>query len=200
MPSSDAMVTVVEGMPGAGKTTLLAALARVGHTVLGEYTTDDGELLAHPRHPHHRDEDGHLANWLCKSAQLRRLTGAVWVDRDWLTALAFAASTGGLSERAAWAHGHLSAGRLVLPLRWIVLDLPPNISLQRRHGRQEAGHPWSDTAVLDRLRAFYRDPAAALDGAHPGLAARIATVPLSLVDGAAGPGELVRVVELAGDR
>ena len=202
MRSSDPLsqVTVLEGMPGAGKTTLLAALDRAGHTVLGEYTTDAGAALAHCRHPHHRDEDGHLANWLRKSAQLRERTGPVWVDRDWLTALAWAASTRGLAERAAWAYQHLAAGLLLLPRRWVVLDLPPCLSLQRRAGRLEACHPWSDPRVLECLRVFYRDPVTALDGTHPRLGELIAPVPFLLVDAAAGPGDLVRAVELAGAR
>jgi thymidylate kinase len=205
MPSSEPpaplpQVTVVEGMPGAGKTTLLTALERCGHMVLGEYTTDTAQVLDHSRHPHHRDEDGHLANWLRKTAQLRGLAGPVWLDRDWLTALAFAASTTGLDERAAWAYGHLTAGRLVLPRCWIVLDLAPALSLRRRSGRLQAGHPWTDMDVLERLRGFYRDPAAGLGDTHPRLAALVAAVPLLLVDAAAGPGELVRAVELAGVR
>jgi thymidylate kinase len=205
MPSSEPLaslpqVTAVEGMPGAGKTTLLAALEGRGHTVFGEYTTDTAQVLDHCRHPHHRDEDGHLANWLRKAAQLRELTGPVWVDRDWLTALAFAASTTGLAQRAAWAYGHLSAGRLVLPRRWIVLDLPPALSLQRRSSRLEAGHPWTHPEVLERLCSFYRDPAGRLGDAYPRLAELVAAVPLLLVDAAAGPGDLVRAAELAGVR
>lgn len=200
MRSFDPQVTVVEGMPGAGKSTLLAALERAGHTVLGEYTNDAGDPLAHGQHPHHTDEDAHLANWLRKSAQTARLAGPVWLDRDWLTALAFAASTSDLAGRAAWVYGHLAAGRLGLPRRWIVLDLPPAISLQRRTGRLVAGHPWSDPAVLERLRGFYRAPAAALTGVHRELAEHIATVPLLLVDGTTDAGELVRAVDLAGAR
>lgn len=103
MPSSDRIAnsaTVIEGMPGAGKTTLLSQLERHGHTVLGEYTAPGGGVLPHQRHPHHHDEDGHLNNWLRKAAQLEELTGPVWVDRDWLTALAFATSTGTLHQRA----------------------------------------------------------------------------------------------------
>ncbi len=168
--------------------------------MLGEYTTDAGAILAPYRHPCHGDEDAHLANWLRKSAQLRRLAGPVWVDRDWLTALAWSASTSGLTERAAWAHHHLADGQLVLPQRWIILDLPPAVSLRRRARRLEADHPWSRAAILERLRAFYRDPATALKMAHPGLAGMVAVVPLLLVDATAGPGELARAVERAGTR
>lgn len=200
MPSSDLPATVVEGMPGAGKTTLLAILARAGHTVLGEYTTPEGAVLAHCQHPDLHDENAHLANWLRKSTQLREMTGPVWVDRDWLTALAWAASTTGLAERVSWAYGHLTGGRLVAPRRWIVLDLPPAVSLQRRHGRLAAGHPWSDATVLGRLRRFYRDPAVALEGIHPPLAALAAAVPLLVVDASVAPDELASAVELAGAR
>jgi hypothetical protein len=202
MPFSDqlAAATVVEGMPGAGKTTVLAALAHAGHTVLGEYTTDTGALLAPHQHPGHGDENAHLANWLRKSAQLRRFDGPVWVDRDWLTALAWSASTSGLTGRAAWAHDHLADGQLALPQRWIILDLPPAVSLRRRARCLEPGHPWSRPAVLEHLRAFYRDPVAALTMAHPGLAGLVAGVPRLLVDATAAPGELACVVEWAGTR
>lgn len=201
MPSSESpacSATVIEGMPGAGKTTLLAALERHGHPVLGEYTTPSRDVLAHRHHPRHNDEDGHLANWLRKSAQLEELTGPVWVDRDWLTALAFAASTGNLHQRATWAYAHLTAGRLALPWRWIVLDLPTSLSLQRRSSRLEARHPWTDPAVLDRLRDFYRDPAAKLSEVHPRLAAVVAAAPLLTVDATGEPGKLARAVESAG--
>lgn len=202
MSSSDApaTATVVEGMPGAGKTTVLAALARAGHTVLGEYTTVAGAVLPPRRHPGHGDEDAHLANWLRKSAQLRCLAGRVWVDRDWLTALAWSASTTGLTQRAAWAHHHLACGQLALPERWIILDLPPALSLQRRAWPPESGHPWSRAAVLQCLRGFYQDPAAALKTAHPGLAEVVAGIPRLLVDATAGPGDLARAVREAGTR
>lgn len=200
MPSSEPLAssaTVIEGMPGAGKTTLLGQLAHHGHTVLGEYTTPGGEVLTHQRHPHHHDEAGHLTNWLHKAAQLEKLTGPVWVDRDWLTALAFATSTGTLHQRATWAYDHLTAGRLALPWRWIILDLSPALSLQRRSGRLQAGHPWADPAVLQRLQDFYRNPAARLGTAHPRLAALVTTVPLRIVDALAEPDELAQAVEPA---
>lgn len=190
--------TVIEGMPGAGKTTLLTRLERRGHVVLGEYTTSGRDVLAHRHHPHHLDEDAHLANWLRKAAQMKETTGPVWVDRDWLTALAFAASAGDLRERAAWAYAHLTAESLALPRCWIVLDLPPALSVRRRSSRLEAGHPWTDPAVLARLRDFYRDPATSLDTVHPQLAALVAAIPLHTVDATAEPGELARAVESAG--
>jgi len=202
MSSSDqpAAVTVVEGMPGAGKTTVLAALAQAGHTVLGEYIADTGVVLSLRGHPRHGDEGAHLANWLRKSTQLSRFATPVWVDRDWLTALAWSASTSGLTGRAVWAHDHLADGHLVLPQLWIILDLPPAISLRRRAGRMEAGHSWSRPIVLERLRAFYHDPVAVLKVAHPGLAGLVAKVPLVRLDAIAGPGELARAVEEAGTR
>jgi thymidylate kinase len=202
MPSSDqtAQVTTVEGMPGAGKTTLLAALAGRGHTVLPEYTTATGDVLALDRHPHHADEDSHLTNWLTKSAHLRAAAGPVWVDRDWLTALAWSASTGDLAQRAAWAFGHLRAGRLLVPQRWIVLDLPPHLSLKRRTTRLAAGHPWSDPNVLHRLRAFYLDPPTALDRAHPALAELVASVPRQDLDAGLPPQALANAVAPAGAR
>jgi thymidylate kinase len=202
MRSSDssAPVTVVEGMPGAGKTTALAALARAGRSVLPEYTTPAGDLLDHNRHPHHDDENGHLANWLRKADHLRGHPGPVWVDRDWLTALAWAASTDCLTLRADWAYRHLTAGRLIPPGRWIIMDLPPYLSLQRRAERLHPGHPWSDPTVLERLRAFYLDPPTQLATTHPGLAELVAAVPRQRVDATAAPEHLADAVEAAGVR
>jgi thymidylate kinase len=197
---SDLEATVVEGMPGAGKTTVLAALARAGHTVLGEYTDNTGAVLALHQHPRHGDEEAHLANWLRKSIQVSLRAGPLWLDRDWLTALAWSASTSGLSGRAAWAHGHLTNGQLLLPQRWIVLDVPPVLSLMRRAPRLEKGHPWSDITALERLRDFYRDPVTALTTAHPGMASRIAEVPLHFIDATARPAELAWAAEVAGSR
>lgn len=196
----DAPVTVVEGMPGAGKTTVLTALATAGRTVLPEYTTPAGQILDHHLHPGHHDEDSHLANWLRKADQLRQHTGPVWVDRDWLTALAWAASTGGLAERAAWAYRHLAAGRLIPPHRWIILDLPPHLSLQRRAQRLHPGHPWSDPAVLERLRAFYLDPPTHLATVHPALAELVAVVPRKRVDATAPPAHLLEALYTVGAR
>jgi thymidylate kinase len=200
MPSSDApaQVRVLEGMPGAGKTTLLGSVARLGDPVLQEYTTDTGTVLE--AHPHHRDEDGHLANWLRKCDQTRAHTGLLWVDRDWLTALAWAASAGSLAERTRWAHHHLAAGNLLLPAHWYVLNVPPQVSLHRRRDRLLAGHPWSQPPVLERLHAFYNDPLAPLHQAHPELAERIATVRYTLIDATATPAEVLRAVTIGGSR
>ncbi|MBY8889209.1 AAA family ATPase [Streptomyces sp. PTM05] len=190
----------VEGLPGAGKTTALRALERAGHTVLGEYTTTGGALLAPADHPHHRDEAAHLTNWLRKAAQVRGCTGPVWVDRNWLTALAYAASTGGLAERAAWAYRHLAAGTLLPPRCWIVLDVPPTVSLARRRARLEPAHPWWNVGVLHRLRDFYRDPPAALTHAHQDLAALVTAVPRLRIDADRDPEQLARAIEAAGTR
>lgn len=177
-----APVVVIEGMPGAGKTMLLNALAADGHAVLPEYTTRTGALLTHGEHPDHTDEHGHLENWIRKTEQLRRHRELVLVDRDWLTALAWSASTSGLNDRASWVHQKLACGNLVLPDYWIILDLPVTDSLQRRAGRLDPGHPWSDPAVLHRLRGFYHDPARRLASAHALLATTIEAVPVTHLD------------------
>lgn len=189
---------VLEGMPGAGKTSVLAALALAGHAVLGEYTTDSARLVDLDCHPDYTDEAAHLANWLSKGAQAARLLGTVWIDRDWLTPLAWSASTSGLAERAAWVYRHLETGRLRLPQRWIILDVPSAVSLRRRTGRLEPGHPWADDAALRRLRAFYLDPVAALATAHLDLAMLAATIPRLTVDATTPFDELVAVVKEAG--
>ena len=95
-------VVVVEGMPGVGKTTAVTVLADRGRTVLGEYTDDHARSLTLAAHPHHDDEHPHLASWLRKDSQARHLARAscVVMDRNWLTALGWAASVGGLPDRA----------------------------------------------------------------------------------------------------
>jgi thymidylate kinase len=200
MPSSDApaQVRVIEGMPGAGKTTLLGSVAQLGDPVLAEYTTDTGNIL--DDHPHHRDEDGHLANWLRKCDQTRTHTGPLWIDRDWLTALAWAASAGNLAERTRWAHQHLLAGRLLLPTHWYVLNVPPQVSLLRRRNQLLPGHPWSQLPVLERLHVFYNDPLTPLHQAHPELTERIATVPYTRIDATETPAAVLGAVTAVGSR
>ncbi|WP_125775655.1 AAA family ATPase [Antribacter gilvus] len=177
-------VVAVEGMPGAGKTTAMTVLADRGHTVLGEYTDDHARSLTLAAHPHHDDEHPHLANWLRKDSQARRLARAscVVMDRNWLTALGWAASVGGLPDRAGWAYSQLIAGRLILPERWIILDCTVETSLTRRREHLDLTHPWARTEPLDRLRAFYSDPAAAVRPALHALADALATVPVMRID------------------
>lgn len=177
-------VVVLEGMPGAGKTTAVTALADLGHTVLGEYTDERSRSLELAAHPHHDDEHPHLANWLRKDVQTRLLAAAnnVVADRNWLTALGWAASVSGLCDRAAWAYGCLTAGELTLPDRWIVLDCSVETSLTRRRERLDHTHPWACPEPLDRLRAFYTDPAATVRPSLPALAEALATVPVVWID------------------
>lgn len=173
-------VVAVEGMPGAGKTTALAALADQGRVVLGEYTDDRAQPLDLAAHPHHDDEHPHLTNWLRKDAQARHLAraGHVIADRNWLTALGWAASVNGLPDRAAWAHAHLASGDLMLPEQWIILDCSVETSLARRRDRIDSTHPWADPESLRRLRAFYADPALTIAPALPVLANLISSVPV----------------------
>ena len=177
-------VVAVEGMPGAGKTTAVTTLADRGHTVLGEYTDDHARSLTLAAHPHHDDEHPHLANWLRKDAQARHLAPAnnVVTDRNWLTALAWSASVGGLPDRAGWAYLQLSAGRLTLPECWIILDCTVETSLTRRRERLDPTHPWARPEPLDRLRAFYTDPADAVRPTLPALADALATVSMVRID------------------
>ena len=182
--ASCAGVVAVEGMPGAGKTTAVTVLADRGQTVLGEYTDDHARSLTLAAHPHHDDEHPHLANWLRKDAQARHLARAscVVMDRNWLTALAWATSVGGLPDRAGWAYSQLIAGRLTLPERWIVLDCTVKTSLARRREQLDLTHPWARAEPLDRLHAFYSDPAAAVRPALRALADALATVPVVRID------------------
>jgi predicted ATPase len=86
---------VLEGMPGAGKTTLAQALAASNARVLGEYTTPNGATIPLSGHPGTGDSAAHDANWLRKASQAAaalRDGAAVYADRDWLSALAYAYS------------------------------------------------------------------------------------------------------------
>lgn len=193
-------VTVLEGMPGAGKTTLAGALADAGHTVLGEYTTPEGTTVPLADHPDRVDDDGHLSNWLRKSGHIRDRATPLWVDRDWITALAWGVTTGVLSERAAWASQNLRAGRLLLPDRWVILDVAPQVSLERRAGILDPEHPWSDPAQLRLLRAFYRDPASTIVHDDPELARIVAEVPAVHLDATEPTSALLAALAPAGAR
>lgn len=189
-------VFVVEGMPGAGKTTALAGLADHGRIVLGEYTDDRAQLLDLAAHPRHDDENLHLTNWLRKDAQARHLArgGSVIADRNWLTALGWAASVNGLADRTAWAHAHLATGNLTLPEQWIILDCSVKTSLARRHDRIDSTHPWAEPASLHRLRAFYADPVLTVAPLRPGLADLISSVPVARVDAEVSRGAVGRAI------
>jgi hypothetical protein len=179
-PCSDpAGVVVLEGMPGAGKTTAAHGLHREGHLVVGEYLDHNGALLPATRHPEVGDDNAHQENWTLKHHHITTLITAqpgrpVCVDRDWLSALAYAyslpAGPGLFAERARWAADNLHTGRLGLAGTYLVFHLDPVTSLRRRIGRLTPGHPWSGRAGLARLARFYRDPAAALEPVHPELA------------------------------
>jgi hypothetical protein len=184
-PCSDpAAVVVLEGMPGTGKTTAAHALHREGRLVVGEYLDQDGGPLPASRHPAVGDDDAHQRNWTAKhhhiTAQITVAPGrSVCVDRDWVSALAYAYSlpatlgAGLLSERARWAAEALDIGGLAVAGTYLVFHLDPVTSLQRRAGRLAPNHPWSRLAGLTRLARFYRDPATALEPIHPELAHRL---------------------------
>lgn len=174
-------VLVLEGMPGAGKTTAATALAAQNWTVIGEYTTITGGVVPIQAHPAVDDDAGHQRNWLRKHHQVHaaRRNGPVFCDRDWLSALAYAYSVADtdhgelLSNRAHWAFDCLDHGDLTLASTYILFQVEPTISLQRRASRLNPRHPWSLLPGLIRLAAFYADPARALDPAHPDLATRL---------------------------
>lgn len=168
---------VLEGMPGAGKTTAATALAAEGRTVIGEYTTPAGTTLPVSSHPAVTDDQAHQANWVTKHRQAvnaRRAGGAVYCDRDWISALAYAASIddGGqlLRARATWASERLLCGDLAVAGTYIVFDLHPATSLRRRANRLTPGHPWSTWPGLQRLAVFYSDPCRTIATVDEGLA------------------------------
>jgi thymidylate kinase len=175
---------ILEGMPGAGKTTAAARLHRQGWQVIGEYTDQAGTTIAVREHPGIEDDDAHQANWLRKAAQCATAlqSGVVYADRDWISSLAYAYSAGAadggalLRRRCAWAAGCLRDGRLLLPGTYVVFDLDPQASLERRAGRLRAGHPWGQFQPLERLREFYAAPVSVLGAVHPDLASGVAGV------------------------
>ena len=170
-------VIVLEGMPGAGKTTAAEALAGQGRTVIGEYLDHHGGTLPVTGHPGVDDEQAHLSNWLTKHQHLSAAgPGPAFLDRDWVSALAYAYSLPGaasaheLAARARWAVGHLQAGRLAVGDTYVVFGLGVRLSLRRRASRLTPGHPWSHPHGLARLARFYRNPPAALEPVHTLLA------------------------------
>jgi hypothetical protein len=170
---------VLEGMPGAGKTTTASELAARGLTVIGEYTSVAAETLPVSAHPPVDNDDAHQANWVRKAAQCASWLatgGTVYADRDWLSSLSYAYSTAPdddgtlLARRARWALDGLRESWLLLPGLYVLFDLDPAASLERRAGRFRPGHPWNDPGALQRLRDFYADPARAIAPCCPALA------------------------------
>jgi predicted ATPase len=187
-----ALVLTLEGMPGAGKTTLANTLRRHGYMVVPEYAAVDGSVIVVDDHPAVDQDDSHQRNWLRKhqlatTASISRSTAddvtarggadAVWLDRDWITALAYAHSLDDqalLAARAGWATQHIATGRLAVASAYLVLQLDPDKSLRRRAGRLDPRHPWSTPGALGRLADFYRDPAEAISRHRPDLATAVA--------------------------
>lgn len=172
-------VITIEGMPGAGKTTAANHLTAIGHTVVGEYTSDSGSPTRLDEHPAVDDDTAHQANWLRKhrAATDHRSAGAtVFLDRDWLSSLAYAHSIRDdelLARRADWALGHLRAGALALPSAYVVVHIDPDESLRRRAHQLRPNHPWSRRNPLRRLAAFYRAPATALANVDTEISCRL---------------------------
>jgi predicted ATPase len=178
-------VLALEGMPGAGKTTLADQLDNLGHAVVPEYAAVDGSAIDQAQHPDVDHDDAHQRNWLRKhqliatratthatrsnATGLRGASGgvAVWVDRDWITSLAYAHSLiddepsawALMADRIGWAQRHLQEGRLAVATAYLVLLVDPGESLRRRRGHLDPAHPWSRPRPLARLEEFYRDPA-----------------------------------------
>jgi ATPase subunit of ABC transporter with duplicated ATPase domains len=179
--SNPGRLITVEGPPGAGKTTALQVLAQRGHSVIGEYTTPAGSTIPIASHPAVDDDAAHQRNWLIKNEQASSVRGqqrAVWLDRDWISSLAYAYSLGDrqlLAARAKWAFECLDAGDLTTADTYVVLHVDPAASLARRASRLNAGHIWSTAAGLLELHGFYADPIRAIARVHRQLALRVGT-------------------------
>ncbi|UGQ10957.1 AAA family ATPase [Yinghuangia sp. ASG 101] len=191
-PRTAAHSIVLEGMPGAGKTTALQALGRRGHHTIGEYVTVDGTPLDHAAHPDHEPDAPHLVNWTLKATLYREPTfgGPVFIDRDWITALAWGHCFGRLPERIRWADTRLRNRTLQLPSRYVVFDLPPHESLHRRGNAVVPSHPWADPEVLARLREFYRDPVGTVTAHDRHLGADLARLPITHIDATRTPDQV----------
>ena len=200
---------VLEGMPRAGKTTLAHALAAGGARVLGEYTTTSGATIPLSGHPGTVDGAAHDANWLRKAGQAGaalRDGAAVYADRDWLSALAYAYSIAGsdggrlLRQRCAWAQDCLASGQLLLPGTYVIFHVTAATSLRRPSGLLDSDHPWSHPGHLQRLRYFYTWPAQVIATAHPGLAAALLEPAWHRVPGTGSPQARLRLLRELGTR
>lgn len=200
---------VLEGMPGAGKTTTARALAQSGLRVLGEYTSATAATIPHNEHPAIDDDDAHQNNWLRKSAQARALTsaetpGPMYLDRDWLSSLAYAFSIADtddgtlLRERIFWAYRHLTIGTLLLPDTYAIFDLDGPTSLKRRVATRRPDHPWNHPNALYRLRDFYRNPLRIVWDICPALADRLRSPRRIDLDGTESRSHLLTVVRSLG--
>lgn len=198
---------VLEGMPGAGKTTTARALAECGLHVLGEYTSAEATTIPLNEHPAVTDDDAHQNNWLRKSAQAActEPSKPVFVDRDWLSSLAYAYSIADtddgalLRERIFWADKHLTVGNLLLPDTYAIFDLDGSTSLARRAEMLRPGHPWSHPDALHRLRDFYRNPVRVIWDICPALADHLRRVRRVDVDGTDRPSHLLTVIRSLGE-
>lgn len=198
-------VIVLDGMPGAGKTTTAHALAECGLRVLGEYTSATAATIPRNEHPAVNDDVAHQSNWLRKSAQARALAsadtpGPMFVDRDWLSSLAYAYSIADtddgtlLRERIFWANKHLTIGNLLLPDTYAIFDLDGPTSLHRRSATLRPDHPWSRPNALQRLRNFYRSPLRIIWDICPALADRLRKPRRVDLDGTGSRSHLLTIV------
>ena len=155
------------------------------------------------------DGAAHDANWLRKAGQAAaalRDGAAVYADRDWLSALAYAYSIAGsdserlLRQRCVWAQDCLADGQLLLPDTYVIFHVTVATSLRRRSGLLDSDHPWSHPGSLQRLRYFYTWPAQVIAAAHPGLAAALLEPAWHRVPGIGSPQARLRLLRELGTR
>jgi hypothetical protein len=129
----------------------------------------------------------------------------MFLDRDWLSSLAYAYSIAGADDgallrvRIFWADKQLTTGNLLLADTYAIFDLDSFTSLHRRADTLRPHHPWSRPDVLHRLRDFYRDPLHVVWDICPELADRLHSARRVDLDGTDSRCHLLTVVRSLGE-
>lgn len=152
---------VVEGIPGTGKTTIAAMLSERLGLILHAEDVIAPDVFSLWRATQGDDERIFFIQWELK-ARVARLVNreAVW-DRNHLSALAYnyaKASLAGDSRvfdaTMRWYKNRIAQGRLSEPSRYLILDVPAEVSVQRK-AQTIKDCAWASERGLELSRAFY---------------------------------------------